>query len=102
VRIRSETDEHATGMVTIAVEDNGIGIAEAHREKIFELFHRLNPGDSDGEGLGLTTVRTILDRHHGRIRAESTPGRGSTFYVTLPGEPFSPLATVRRTDPNAT
>lgn len=66
------------------IEDNGIGIASEHQEHIFEIFHRLNPTQNSGEGLGLTIVRRILERHNGSIRVESELGRGSKFYVTLP------------------
>ncbi len=67
------------------VEDNGIGIAGNHCENIFELFHRLHPGETDGEGLGLTIARQILGRMEGEIAVESKPGQGSTFIVSLPG-----------------
>ena len=67
------------------VQDNGIGIPENHQEKIFELFHRLNPdGAAGGEGLGLTIVRRIVDRLDGSIRVESEPGKGSRFFISLP------------------
>lgn len=66
------------------IEDNGIGIAENHLEKIFELFHRLHPEEFAGEGLGLTIVRQILGRLDGEIRVESDFGKGSRFYVILP------------------
>lgn len=69
-----------------AVTDNGIGIAEIHLGRIFELFQQLKPSTSasEGVGLGLTIVKRILDIHNGSIRAESRPGKGSTFFVTLP------------------
>jgi len=68
------------------VEDNGKGFLPEHREIIFEMFHRLNNGHyGNGEGLGLTIVNLILERHDGKIWVESEPGAGSKFYVLLPG-----------------
>jgi len=72
------------GNVIYCVQDNGIGISDEHREKIFEIFHRLHPKETDGEGLGLTIIRRILDRQDGRIWVESEHGKGSKFYVSLP------------------
>ncbi|MBW3018793.1 PAS domain-containing protein, partial [Candidatus Woesearchaeota archaeon] len=67
------------------VQDNGIGIADSHKEKAFQIFQRLNPtGPTRGEGLGLTIIRRILDHNNGRIWLESEPGKGSSFYVSLP------------------
>ncbi|MCX5994488.1 MAG: ATP-binding protein [Chloroflexi bacterium] len=66
------------------VEDNGIGIAEKDKDAIFEMFRKLNPDDKRGEGLGLTIVRKILDRHGGKVWVESEPGKGSKFFVSLP------------------
>ena len=74
------------GRVNIyCVEDNGIGITPEHQNKIFEVFHRLEPEDSaGGEGIGLTIVSRILDRNDGIIRVESEPGKGSRFLISLP------------------
>ncbi len=82
-----------TGLVdgdscTFTVADNGTGIPTEHLEKIWELFHRApTVGTIPGEGLGLSLVRRIVERHHGSIRAESEVGRGTRFLVTLPAGP---------------
>lgn len=71
------------------VEDNGIGIPESHKSKIFEIFHRVDPNVKvKGEGLGLTTVKQIVERQNGSIWLESEIGKGSRFFVSLPAVPF--------------
>jgi len=66
------------------VEDNGIGIAPEHQEKIFEIFYQLEPDKRKGEGLGLTIVRRIIEKHNGKIWVESKLGKGSKFFISLP------------------
>jgi heavy metal sensor kinase len=71
----------------LAVRDTGIGINPDARPYIFERFFRADPARSsgvDGVGLGLSLVKWIIDRHHGRIEVDSEPGRGSVFTVHLP------------------
>lgn len=82
--VRVFSEESARG-VRYCVEDNGIGIPSEQQQHIWEIFHRLNPDDSQGEGLGLTTARRIVDRLGGSIWVESEAGTGSRFYVQLPG-----------------
>jgi signal transduction histidine kinase len=69
------------------VRDNGLGIAEAHRGKIFQVFQRAHPQVAGGEGIGLAIVARVVERHRGRVWVESEAGAGSTFYVTLPAAP---------------
>ena len=70
--------------VVYSIEDNGIGIAAQHQDSIYKVFHRLDPQRGTGEGLGLTIVRRILDRHGGKIWLESEVNEGSRFYLSLP------------------
>jgi Na+/proline symporter/signal transduction histidine kinase len=82
VRLRAKSAH-----LLVQVEDNGIGIKQENLNRIFEPFHQIkNPtrGRPVGTGIGLTITKRIIDFHHGRIWAESTPGRGATFSFTLP------------------
>ena len=69
----------------LCVADNGRGFNPKQAERIFELFARgQGTGEDPGSGVGLATCKRLVERHGGRIWAESTPGEGSRFYFTLP------------------
>jgi signal transduction histidine kinase len=72
------------GCLVYSVRDNGLGIPEHAREKVFQIFQRLHPQAASGEGLGLALVRRIVERHQGAIWVESVEGKGSAFFVALP------------------
>jgi signal transduction histidine kinase len=65
--------------------DNGPGIDEKYKEKVFKIFQTLNPRDKvEGTGIGLTIVKKIVELYEGNIWFESKIGEGTTFYFTLP------------------
>jgi light-regulated signal transduction histidine kinase (bacteriophytochrome) len=77
--------EENDGTGRIFVEDNGIGFDEKYLDKIFQPFQRLHGRhEYPGTGIGLAICKKIVERHGGTITAKSTPGKGSTFIVTLP------------------
>ncbi|MBW8016656.1 MAG: PAS domain S-box protein [Planctomycetes bacterium] len=79
--------ESQAGESIYSVSDNGVGIDQECHHKIFEIFHRLDPeGTVRGEGIGLTIVKRIIDRHNGRMWVESSVGEGTTFHVALRNE----------------
>jgi signal transduction histidine kinase len=66
-----------------SVKDNGIGISSNHQDKIFNLFHQLDP-HIPGTGIGLAIVKQILNKHNGKIKIDSHPGKGTCFEISLP------------------
>ncbi len=73
-------------MITLEIEDNGIGIAPQHLDKIWQRFYQVNPSrdSNSGIGLGLSMAHQIILLHHGTITVTSTFGYGSCFTITLP------------------
>jgi signal transduction histidine kinase len=82
VRVRRDAEQ-----VIISVQDFGIGIAEAHHQKIFERFYQVTDPEEKtypGLGIGLHISHEIVERHSGRIWVESIKGEGAIFFVSLP------------------
>ncbi len=80
--------EKAENCVVLAVSDDGIGISDENKEKIWNRFWQVDTsrGVEGGSGLGLSMVKGIADLHKGKVDVESTEGEGSTFYFILPAE----------------
>jgi signal transduction histidine kinase len=84
VRVEVTTSD---GTFLVSVSDTGPGLSEADQEKIFEEFHQVDSSSTrkkGGTGLGLSIAKKIVEMHGGRIWVESTLGKGSTFWFTLP------------------
>jgi len=78
---------NTSGIVEIAVTDQGVGIPDEDQDRVFERFFRTDPARSrntGGSGLGLSIVKHVVQNHGGDVRVWSQPGRGSTFTIRLP------------------
>lgn len=84
-RQTSESDANGADLWQISVADNGIGFDEKYLDRIFKIFQRLHERHAyEGAGMGLAICRRIVERHGGTITAQSRPGEGSTFIITMP------------------
>jgi PAS domain S-box-containing protein len=72
-------------VATFWVRDNGRGIPIHARTRLFQMFQRFHPGVAEGDGIGLATVKHLVERLGGTVRVEDAPGGGSIFIFTLPG-----------------
>ncbi len=75
--------------VLYRIMDNGIGIPKEHLEKIWYVFYRVDNRHVPGDGIGLSVVKRIVEKHHGKIWVESTERYGTTFFIELPVDVFS-------------
>jgi two-component system sensor histidine kinase VicK len=77
--------------LVVSISDQGLGIPRKDISKVFDRFYRVDKARSrkqGGTGLGLAISKEVVEAHHGRIWVDSAEGRGSTFYISLPYEPY--------------
>jgi signal transduction histidine kinase len=103
IRLCAERD---ADRLRVSVEDNGIGIPQEQRERVFEPFVRLNPNGSKGSGIGLAIVKRIVELYGGNVWAETNERGGCTIRFTLPllgdltNAPDTTNGEIRREDQN--
>lgn len=88
IEVADMSTEHE---VHISIKDNGIGFEPKDSQRIFEAFIRLEPGHSDGVGVGLANVKKIIERHGGLIWAEGQPKNGAVFHLCFPRHPATEI-----------
>jgi PAS domain S-box-containing protein len=92
INVRAQVSNRDSGFISVAVTDTGCGISSAEQEKIFDYLYQVKIGDTEpghnGLGIGLYICKQLVCGHGGRIWVESQPGRGSTFFFTLPVFPL--------------
>ncbi len=81
-QIHIDSEKNSSGS-KISISDNGIGIKDEYRERIFWIFNQLDPA-SEGIGLGLATCKKIIDNHNGKLHLESKEGKGTSFHIFIP------------------
>ena len=84
--------QEAHGAARVEIEDNGPGLPPGSEQRVFEPFLRVNQSNKPGIGLGLATVKKIVEAYQGRVGVDSRPGRGSTFWFELPKTSGAPVA----------
>ncbi|MDD5134720.1 MAG: ATP-binding protein [Phycisphaerae bacterium] len=92
-RITITSKPAADGMIRVEVTDNGIGIAPENQGSVFAMFKRLHSrNEYEGTGIGLAVCKKIVERHGGKVGIESEPGKGATFWFTVPAVSSKPTA----------
>jgi two-component system, NtrC family, sensor kinase len=98
-QILIQTQKLNERIIQIKIADNGPGIDEAIRSKIFDPFYTTKP-PGKGTGLGLSIVYRVVEKHGGKIEVSSQPGRGTEFMITLPIEPLAQPLSIQHTRPS--